>query len=215
MGQRHTLADLVLALVSVLVAMNWVMLARTRGLLPRPDDDQVPGDWLDDARLLVDRVAAQAAAADQSVRCLARPHRRHRVDPAPGNPGCRGGEPRRRPGGRDRCLRENGFGTLFFSETAWFSGGAYAFGMIANAVLRNWPARQPRGRLRQALHSAAIAGAAALPVSLGLRGSILVATGLNSIRSTPASITVLTFVGALLTGTVVFAGMMMTRPSRR
>jgi hypothetical protein len=189
------------------------MLARTRGLLPRPDDDQVPGDWLDDARLLVDRVAARlpqptsrfAAWLDRTD-AIGWIRRRATLVVAAGSLAA----------GlvvATALARENGFSVLFFSETAWFGGGAYAFGMIANAVLR-LTARQPRGRLRQALHNAAIAGAAALPVSLGLRGSILVATGLNSIRITPASITVLTFVSALLTGTVVFAGLM-TRPSRR
>ena len=204
----------VLALVSVLVAVNWVMLARTRGFLPRPDEDQVPGDWLDDARLLVDRVAARVpqptsrfAAWLDRTDAIGWIRRRATLVVAAGSLAA----------GlvvSTALSRENGFGALFFSETAWFGGGAYAFGMIANAVLR-LTARPPRGRLRQALHNAAIAGAAALPVSLGLRGDILVATGLNSIRSTPASITVLTFVSALLTGTVVFAGMMMTRPSRR
>ena len=203
----------VLALVSVLAAVNWVMLARTPGLLPRHDVDQVPGDWLDDARLLVDRVAARlpqptspfAAWLDRTG-AIGWIRRRATLVVAAGSLAA----------GlvvATALARENGFGALFFSETAWFGGGAYAFGMIANAVLR-LTARQPRGRLRQALNNAAIAGAAALPVSLGLRGSILVATGLNGIRSTPASITVLTFVSALLTGAVVFAGMM-TRSSRR
>jgi hypothetical protein len=68
--------------------------------------------------------------------------------------------------------REDGFGPLLFSETLWFAGGVYAFGMTANAALGP-AAHQPRGRRRQALHAAAVAEAAALPISLGLRRSIL------------------------------------------
>jgi hypothetical protein len=108
--------------------------------------------------------------------------------------------------------REDGFGRLSFSETVWFAGGMYAFGMISNAILQ-LAAQRPRGRLHQAAHTALIAGAATLPVSLGLRTSILTVPGLTAIRSTAGSITALTFVSALLIAAVAFAAML-AWPSR-
>ena len=101
-------------------------------------------------------------------------------------------------------VREDGLGPLFFSETAWFAGGMYAFCMIANAVLQ-LTVQQTCGRLRHAAHISVIAAATALPASLGLRSSILAASGLSGIRSTPSSITALTFTCAVLAGVVVFA----------
>ena len=50
-----------LALASVPAAVNWAMLARTRGILPRPadDGDRATDDWLDDALLATELVAAR------------------------------------------------------------------------------------------------------------------------------------------------------------
>jgi hypothetical protein len=201
-----------LGVVSVVMALTWALLARTRGLLPRPADDQAPGDWIEDAQLLVDLVAARlprpagrfAAWLDRSG-AVGWIRRQATLVVAAGSvfAGLMVAA---------ALAKENGFGALFFSEAVWFGGGMYAFGMIANAVL-GLTAPQPRGRLRQALHVAVIAGAAALPVSLGLRGTILKAGGMSATQLTIGSLTALTFSSALLTGVVVFAGMM-TRSRR-
>jgi hypothetical protein len=203
----------VLAVVTVLMGLTWLMLARTRGILPRLDESQGPSDWLDDTRLLIDLAAGRlprpaqrfAGWLDRSD-AVGWVRRRATVVVAVGSvfAGLMVAT---------ALARENGFGALFFSEAVWFCGGMYAFGMIANSFLQlTMP--QPRGRLRQALHVAVIAGAAALPLSLGLRATILGALGLDSSPSTVGSITALTFGSALFIGVVVFAGMM-TRSHRR
>jgi hypothetical protein len=196
-----------LAAVSVGTAVTGIWLVRTWWFLPHPPGDQAPSDWLDDTRLLIDLAAAR----------LPRPAGRFtpwldRHDAV--------GWVRRRAtllvaAGSvlagllvaTALARENGVSVLFFDEAAWFAGGMYAFGMITNSVLR-LTVPQPRGRLRQALHTGVIAGAAALPISLGLRETIMAAVGMSGLRHTIGSITALTFTCALLSGVVAFAGTM-------
>jgi hypothetical protein len=201
-----------LAVASLPTWVTWAKLARMRGLLPRPSDDGVLGDWLDDALPLVNLLAARLPPAGRIAEWL------ERRDAA--------GWIRRRftlvvavaslfagLAVATALARENEFGRLFFCDTVWFAGGMYAFGMISNAILR-LAVQQCRGRVHQAVHIAIIAGAAALPVSLGLRHSILAATGLGGIRSTPGSITVLTSVSALLIAAAAFAGGLAQRSPR-
>jgi hypothetical protein len=202
-----------LAVASLPTWVTWVMLARTRGLLPRPSDDQVPGDWLDDALEVAELAAARLPppagriAAWLERRDAAGWIRRRFTLVVAVMSLCAG------LAVATALVRENGFGPLFFSETAWFAGGMYSFGMISNAVLQ-LTVQPRRGRVHQAVHIAIVAGAAALPVSLGLRSSILAATGLSAVRGTPGSITVLTSVSAMLIAAVAFTWVL-ARPSPR
>lgn len=203
-----------LALASVLAAANWAMLARTRGKLPRRPDggDQAAGDWLDDALPVIEIVAARLPRpAGRFAAWLERRDAaawiRRRFTPVVMLMSLFAGVT-----AAAAQVREDGFGPLFFSETAWFAGGMYAFCMISNEVLQ-LTVRQPRGRSRQAAHVSIIAAAAALPVSLGLRSSILAVPALSGVRGTTGSVTALTFTCAVLAGAIVFA-VMALRPSR-
>lgn len=203
-----------LALASIAAAVNWAMLTRTRGILPRraDDGDQAVDDWLDDALLAIEIMAARLPRpvgrfAAWLVRRDAATWMRRRFTLVVALVSLCAGL-----AVAAAQIREDGFGPLFFSETAWFAGGMYAFCMISNATLQ-LTVQQTRRRLRHAVHISVIAAATALPVSLGLRSSILAVPGLSGIRSTPGSITVLTFTCAALTGAIVFAAMAV-RPSR-
>jgi hypothetical protein len=196
-----------LGLVSLPAAGEWFMQYRARRLLPHQGDDQVHGDWLDDARLVVQLVAARLPRpAGRLAAWLGRSDAVVRI--------------------RDRftlivaaaslvaglavataLARENGFSRLFISETLWFAGGMYAFGTVCDAVLQ-LTVRQARGRLRQAVHVAVTAGALALPVSLALRESLWTFAGFSGTVDTPGSSTVLTIVSALLTSAIAFVGTM-------
>jgi hypothetical protein len=61
-GDTHWLIS-ALGVASLPTWVTWVKLARTRGLLPRPSDGRVPGDWLDDALPLVNLLAARLPPA--------------------------------------------------------------------------------------------------------------------------------------------------------
>ncbi|AUY52502.1 hypothetical protein [Streptomyces sp. CB01881] len=194
----------VLGLVSVLATADWLAQARARRLLPDQDSYQLHGDWLDDlvpvAALLAARLPGPARGFVAwleriDVTGWIRTHVTQVMVAGSVFAGLMVAT---------GLARENGFGLLFVGETIWFAGGMYAFGTVCDAVLQ-LTVRQPRGRLRQAVHIGVTAGAVALPVSLALRDGIVSTVGLTV--DTPAALTVLTCVSAVLTGMVVFGGM--------
>ncbi|MDH6108406.1 hypothetical protein P3T36_003950 [Kitasatospora sp. MAP12-15] len=101
---------------------------------------------------------------------------------------------------------------LFAVEAIVFAGGAFAFAMICNSVLRlTAPEAAPEAAsgTRRATRIAATAAAVALPVSLALRDTMWRVLGLGGQVDSVGRLAVITLVSALLTGAVAFGGAML------
>ena len=203
----------VLGLVSGLMAVDWLVQVRSWRLLPHRAGDQACGDWLDDARLVAALAGARwPRSAGRLAGWLERTDAagwiRSRFTLLVAAASLAAGL-----AVATALARENGFSSLFFSETIWFAGGMYAFGVICDAALQ-LTVRPTPGRLRRAVDIAVTAGALALPVSLALRNSIWSAAGLGQAADTPGQLAAVTFASALLASGVVFA-VALARTSRR
>ena len=187
-----------LSAVSALAALEWLVQARARRLVPRRAPEQPAGDCLEDVRLVAELLAHREL---RPAGWLASQFERH--------PGALGWIRRRFTliaavaslvGGLSVATglaREDGFGWLFPAETLWFAGGMYAFLIISDAAL-GLTVRPAPGRLSRTVQVAVTATAAALPVSLAFRQSIWSAARLGGTIGTPGQDIALTLTCAAL-----------------